>query len=256
MLLITAVLALSNRMLPTESAQPATLSESEKALLSETIQVRQQVGDAVWPGWETAVIPLIIYNEAYAFLLGYPDPPDGWINVSTNKPHGRLQEGRLPLSQEVISIDQFLSEMVLQAQTHAKNEGKHLFSQLPDSRLFIQIDIGLMTRVMNNLIDNALKYTPREGKVSVLVTESDAEETQIRVIDQGPGIPLEWRERVFQRFTQVSEPDRKSKAGTGLGLTFCRMVVEAHNGRIWIEDDPTGSGSQFIVSLPHILEPE
>lgn len=92
LLLITAVLALSNRMLPTESAQPATLSAAEKALLTETIQVRQQVGDEVWLGWETAVIPLIVYNEAYAFLLGYPDPPDGWINVSTNKPHGSAWE--------------------------------------------------------------------------------------------------------------------------------------------------------------------
>jgi len=88
LLLLTAVLALSNRMLPTESAQAAALSAAEKARLAETIQVRQQVGDVVWPGWETAVIPLVIYNEAYAFLLGYPNPPDGWINVSTNEPHG------------------------------------------------------------------------------------------------------------------------------------------------------------------------
>jgi hypothetical protein len=92
LLLITAILALSNRTLPTESAQPAALSVAEKALLSEAIQVRQQVGDEVWPGWETAVIPLIVYNEATAFLLGYPDPPNGWINVSTNKPHGSAWE--------------------------------------------------------------------------------------------------------------------------------------------------------------------
>jgi len=92
LLLLTAVLALSNRMLPTESVQTAALSEAEKARLAETIQVRQQVGDVVWPGWETAVIPLVIYNEEYAFLLGYPDPPDGWINVSTNKPHGSVWE--------------------------------------------------------------------------------------------------------------------------------------------------------------------
>jgi hypothetical protein len=92
LLLITAVLALNNRTLPTASAQPDALSDAEKARLSETIQVRQQVGDMVWPGWETAVIPLVIYNEAYAFLLGYPDPPDGWINVSTNKAHGSAWE--------------------------------------------------------------------------------------------------------------------------------------------------------------------
>ena len=95
LLLLTAVLALSNRMLPTESAQVTTLSDAEKARLAETIQVRQQVGDVVWPGWETAVIPLVVYNEEFAFLLGYPDPPDGWVNVSNNQPHGGAWE-RVP----------------------------------------------------------------------------------------------------------------------------------------------------------------
>ncbi len=91
-LIITAVFALLNQTLPTKSVQVATLSDTEKARLSEAIQVRQQVGDVAWPGWGTADIPLVIYNEAYAFLLGYPDPPDGWINVSTNKLHGSAWE--------------------------------------------------------------------------------------------------------------------------------------------------------------------
>lgn len=95
LLLVTAVLAFSNQMLPTESSQVATLSDAEKARLAEVMQVRQQLGERVWPGWETAVIPIIVYNEAYAFLLGYPNPSDGWINVSTNKSHGRAWE-RVP----------------------------------------------------------------------------------------------------------------------------------------------------------------
>lgn len=95
LVLVTAVLAFSNRTLPTESTQVATLSDAEKARLAEVMQVRQQLGNKVWPGWETAVIPIIVYNEAYAFLLGYPNPPDGWINVSTNEPHGDTWE-RVP----------------------------------------------------------------------------------------------------------------------------------------------------------------
>lgn len=95
MLLVTAVLAFSNRMLPTESTQVATLSDAEKARLAEVMQVRQQLGERVWPGWETAVIPIIVYNEAYAFLLGYPNPPDGWVNVSNRQMHGGAWE-RVP----------------------------------------------------------------------------------------------------------------------------------------------------------------
>lgn len=92
LLLVTAVLAWQNHKLPTRSAQVATLSDAEKAHLAEVTQLRQQLGDAVWPGWETAVIPLIVYNEEYAFLLGYPDPPDGWLKVPQNEMRGAAWE--------------------------------------------------------------------------------------------------------------------------------------------------------------------
>lgn len=165
----------------------------------------------------------------------------------------RLQEGRLPLTLQVISADQFLGDLVTQAQGRAETESKHLFFELSDPPPLIQIDKGLMTRVMSNLIDNAFKYTPHEGGISVLVKDTKDQKVQIRVIDQGPGIPLEWRERIFQRFTQVNDGERKSKAGTGLGLTFCRMVVEAHQGKIWVEDAPSDIGSQFVIVLPNVL---
>jgi len=87
-LVLTGVSALVNRNLATESTEVATLSDLEKARLSEFFQVRQEVGGAVWPGWDTAVIPIIVYNEAYAFLLGYPDPPAGWVQVPQNSQKG------------------------------------------------------------------------------------------------------------------------------------------------------------------------
>lgn len=85
---LAGVSALINRSLPTESTIVERLSEAEKARLAEFVQLRQQLGDAAWPGWGTADIPVIVYNEAYAFLVGYPDPPDGWIKVPQNERRG------------------------------------------------------------------------------------------------------------------------------------------------------------------------
>lgn len=88
-LLLVAVIALLNTRLPTESAMPDALSASEKAHLSEFYQVRQSLGDATWPGWRDASIPVVVYNEAYAFLVGYDgEPPDGWQKVPQNLQRG------------------------------------------------------------------------------------------------------------------------------------------------------------------------
>lgn len=83
-----ALFASLNHRLPDHSSLIDRLSETEKARLEEVLHLRQQVGQAVWPGWEQADIPLIVYNEAYAFLLGLADPADGWRTVPQNEPRG------------------------------------------------------------------------------------------------------------------------------------------------------------------------
>jgi hypothetical protein len=87
-MVLAGISALINRNLPTQSEVVDHLSESEKTRLAEFFQVRQQLGDMAWPGWGTAVIPVIIYNEATAFLVSYPDPPDGWVKVPQNELRG------------------------------------------------------------------------------------------------------------------------------------------------------------------------
>ncbi len=92
LLLTVAVSALSNLGLPQHSTTIDRLSELEKARLSEVVHLRAALGDATWPGWSEADIPLIVYNEKFAFLLGYPDPPDGWLKVPSLEPRGGLWE--------------------------------------------------------------------------------------------------------------------------------------------------------------------
>lgn len=87
-ILAVAVSALSNLNLPQHSTTLDRLSDLEQARLSEVLHLRTSLGDAVWPGWSQADIPLIVYNEQYAFLVGYPDPPAGWMKVPTLEPRG------------------------------------------------------------------------------------------------------------------------------------------------------------------------
>jgi signal transduction histidine kinase len=109
-------------------------------------------------------------------------------------------------------------------------------------------DVEKLERVVLNLLENALGYTPDGGSV-VVVGKARSEEIEISVIDTGPGIPPEYRETVFERFVRVPGVTGRQK-GFGLGLYYCRQVIKAHHGRIWMEPGPGGIGSRFVLVLP------
>ncbi|NJO81786.1 MAG: hypothetical protein HC828_02760 [Blastochloris sp.] len=89
-ILVLGLSAFSNLGLPTHSAVADRLDASEQARLAEALHLRQELGAAVWPGWDTAAIPLVVYNEGYAFALGHPDPPRGWREVPSGEQHGAV----------------------------------------------------------------------------------------------------------------------------------------------------------------------
>lgn len=109
-------------------------------------------------------------------------------------------------------------------------------------------DADLLRRVLENLLDNAIRHTPEGGTVRVSARAKDGQ-VEIRVADSGQGIDPEMRDKVFQRFVQLEHHGAAStRGGRGLGLAFCRLAVEAHGGRIWIEDGEPGA--VFSLSLP------
>jgi signal transduction histidine kinase len=109
-------------------------------------------------------------------------------------------------------------------------------------------DAEKVERVVLNLLDNALSYTPSGGEVVVAAEARDAL-IEVSVNDTGPGVPAEYRESIFERFVRV--PDTKGRRkGFGLGLYFCRQVVEAHGGDIWVEPGSGDVGSRFVFTLP------
>lgn len=160
----------------------------------------------------------------------------------------RMESGKidLSLSEMVINtiVDQSISEFKTVALEYKVSINKDLMDDLPP----VHMDQEKIHRVLNNLIDNALKHTPENGQILISARPRDGAVVEILVSDTGPGIPEEYRQRIFERFVQVpGVPSRKR--GSGLGLTYCRLAVEAHGGEIWVEERP-GGGSQFIFSLP------
>ena len=126
-----------------------------------------------------------------------------------------------------------------------------LNQELPDNQKLPPVfgDEDMIRRVIINLVDNAVKYSPENTTVTVKVQPVSENEDHllISISDQGKGIPPEYRSVIFQKFRRIQEKD--GPKGIGLGLAFCRMAVEAHGGRIWVDDAP-GGGARFNLTLP------
>ncbi|MDP9151171.1 MAG: hybrid sensor histidine kinase/response regulator [Myxococcota bacterium] len=113
----------------------------------------------------------------------------------------------------------------------------------------LRADEDLLRRTLANLIDNAIRHAPPGSEITVTSVLREGA-TEIRVADAGAGVPHEMRERIFEPFVQIEGADRPTtRAGQGLGLTFCKVAVEAHKGRIWIED--AASGATFAMRIPN-----
>ncbi|MFH1542452.1 MAG: ATP-binding protein, partial [bacterium] len=112
----------------------------------------------------------------------------------------------------------------------------------------MEIDINIISRVLENLVLNALKHTPAKGKVQVNIS-SAKQQVLFEVIDSGEGIPAEYLDKLFNKYFRVEAQKQTSKYDTGLGLTFCKMAVEAHGGKIEVESK-LGKGARFFFQLP------
>lgn len=133
----------------------------------------------------------------------------------------------------------------MEDQSSAKN--LYLRHSIPDN-LLVLADRDQIRRVLMNLIHNSVKYSPPNGTIAISA-ESDGVDVTISVSDEGPGVPEEHVNRIFERFYQV-DPARSRGEGTGLGLAICKHIVEAHDGRIWTVSNREASGGRFFFTLP------
>ncbi len=160
---------------------------------------------------------------------------------------GRAEEGRLRVSGQELDLAAAVEEVVEAMRSRAELESSEIAARVP-AGLTVRADRALLVRVLENLVDNSLKYGPEGGRVEVVAAEVDGG-VEIRVCDEGPGVPDALKEKIFDKYARVADDDLQSRTSRGLGLTFARLAVEAHGGRIHVEDrEPRGSA--FVVRLP------
>ncbi len=160
----------------------------------------------------------------------------------------KMESGQMELELERVDLPALFEQIETDFLPQARAIGVILQVDAPPTLPTLRMDAGKITRVLINLLDNAFKFTPAGGRIAVTANKEDEEHITIRVADNGPGVPEEYREKIFERFSQIPEIKGRQR-GSGLGLTFCRLVVEAHGGRIWVEPNPEG-GSVFVFTLP------
>jgi PAS domain S-box-containing protein len=158
----------------------------------------------------------------------------------------RLEAGQPVTNQQPVSPVSLSNDAVETVMPVLTNKNQEISVLVPEDIPQVWVDPDMIRRVLTNLLENAVKYTPAGSKISIgaLVTEG---QVLMWVQDTGPGIPQSEQDRIFDKFTRLH--GRSGPRGFGLGLAFCRLAVEAHGGRIWVESGPE-SGACFKFTLP------
>lgn len=161
----------------------------------------------------------------------------------------RLETGRLQLARESVAIEPFLQEKVQLFTPQLTADQKQMRIEVSPNCPPLTVDKELIGRVLDNLISNAIKYTDSKGQITLRAT-ANGQNMLLQVIDDGEGIDPTAAQHIFEKFYQIKNNNGKPlRTGTGLGLTFCKLVVEAHQGQIWVESN-LGQGSVFSLNLP------
>lgn len=161
----------------------------------------------------------------------------------------KLENNEYQLTLALITIPPLLEELAAAWQLHATKERKQLRLEIMPDLAPIAVDVRLVRRVLDNLLGNAFKFTAANDTIT-LGANAHPTGLELYVADSGTGIPAAYHQRIFDKFFQVKAVDGESfNAGSGLGLAFCKLIVEAHGGTIWVES-PGQGGSTFRFTLP------
>lgn len=164
----------------------------------------------------------------------------------------KMEEGKLELKKEEIHLGEVIDSTMRQFAPKATAKQIVLNCHKPDRLPMITVDRSLMRRVIANLLNNAVRHTHADGAVTITAeTHPENGCLHIRVKDTGDGLAPEYHQKVFDKFEQVRLKNEGINVGaSGLGLAFCKLAVEAHGGRIWVESDGEGKGASFQFTLP------
>ena len=162
----------------------------------------------------------------------------------------RLESGQLVMNLQEVDLVEEVARVVDDLQARASSKKTTLQNLLPQG-LAARADADRLQQVLFNLVENAIKYGKNEGRVSIGGRNLAENRVELWVQDDGPGIPAEARERVFERFYRVDRARSRETGGTGLGLAIVKHIVQAHGGDVWVKSN-VGSGSTFFFTLPGV----
>lgn len=165
----------------------------------------------------------------------------------------KLKAGLKRFEPQRCGLGDIVAGAVMDTAALAEEAGTTVQHDLPANLPDLYVDCRAASRVLTQMLDNALRHVPDDGQVQlVAVPEADATGIpmlRIGVLDNGKGVPADQRERIFEKFAQVPKSALRGRRGLGLGLTYCKLTIEAHGGKIWVEDAP-GGGAAFWLTLP------
>jgi len=159
----------------------------------------------------------------------------------------KIESGQLNYQFKIVNVETIIQEAV----SMVKITARHTFGSSIDMNCaYVRGDQNKLRQVLQNLISNAVKYSPGGGRLNVSVVPSEelADEILFSVSDEGLGIPQEYLGRLFQKYARVDSGEAGKIKGTGLGLWICREIIKAHGGKIWVESE-VGKGSYFRFTL-------
>ncbi|MBN1992962.1 MAG: cyclic nucleotide-binding domain-containing protein [Anaerolineae bacterium] len=234
--------------------------QTEKQHLLELQQLRQETTDLIVHDLRHPISSLLgIVNllemvlpkevlEANQSLLNLANSTCGHMQLLVDSllDIARMESGEVELELDELDLAQLITDAINRPIVPLE-ANVTLETIVPADLPPVMADEEKIIRVLANLIGNAIKYTPKNGHIGV-VAEPKNGYIQVSITDTGPGIPPADRERIFERFAQVAGSN--TRKGFGLGLAFCRLAVEAHGGRIWVEPGQGGEGSRFVFTLP------
>jgi signal transduction histidine kinase len=161
--------------------------------------------------------------------------------LEQNQPVGKLEE---------VEVNTLVSYALEALKPSAEGREQTISVTMTEGLPPISVDVDMIRRVLINLLENAAKYTPMGGNIEVGV-EASGDFLRMFVQDNGPGIPETERERVFDKFIRLK--NKTSASGLGVGLAFCKLAIQGHGGKIWVEPAPE-RGSKFVFTLPFSKE--
>lgn len=159
----------------------------------------------------------------------------------------RGTSAELHIQPHKLEIGELCWDVIAQMKEQFKVKSQRLVTDIPNDLPTVYADRERVRQVIVNLLDNAIKYTPEEGTIQISILHRTTQKIQVSVFDNGPGIPAENRDRVFEDHFRLKRDEAKN--GYGLGLGLCQRVIRAHYGHIWV-DSPGNQGSCFHFTLP------